>query len=76
MNKKITKEEQLERVVSLSLSDLHPFPNHPYGIRDDASMQDTLDSVKQSGVVVPAIVRPRAEGGYTTHCLCSVPSLC
>ena len=64
MNKKITKEEQLERVVSLSLSDLHPFPNHPYGIRDDASMQDTLDSVKQSGVIVPAIVRPRAEGGY------------
>ena len=62
--KQISQEEQLEQVVPLSLSDLYPFPNHPYGIRDDASMQETMESVAQSGVVVPAIVRPRAEGGY------------
>ena len=51
-------------VVRLPLADLHPFPNHPYGIREDQAMQDTVDSVKANGVVVPAIVRPRAEGGY------------
>lgn len=51
-------------MVRLPLADLHPFPNHPYGIREDQAMQDTVDSVKANGVVVPAIVRPRAEGGY------------
>lgn len=53
-----------EQIVRLPLSELHPFPDHPYGIREDQAMQDTVDSVKQNGVVVPAIVRPRAEGGY------------
>ena len=53
-----------ERIISLPLDQLHPFPNRPYGIREDQAMQDTMDSVKQNGVVVPAIVRPRAEGGY------------
>ncbi|MBR1811011.1 MAG: ParB/RepB/Spo0J family partition protein [Clostridia bacterium] len=53
-----------EQIVRISLSELHPFPDHPYGIREDQAMQDTVDSVKQNGVVVPAIVRPRAEGGY------------
>lgn len=51
-------------VVRLPLADLHPFPDHPYGIREDQAMQDTVDSVKANGVVVPAIVRPRAEGAY------------
>ena len=53
-----------EAVVHIPLSELHPFPDHPYGIREDAAMQDTADSIKTNGVVVPAIVRPRAEGGY------------
>ena len=53
-----------EQIVRIPLTELHPFPDHPYGIREDQAMQDTLDSVKQNGVVVPAIVRPRAEGGY------------
>ena len=53
-----------EQIVRIPLTELHPFPDHPYGIRKDQAMQDTLDSVKQNGVVVPAIVRPRAEGGY------------
>ena len=59
----IIKSEQ-EVIVHLPLTDLHPFPDHPYGIREDQAMQDTVDSVKQNGVVVPAIVRHRAEGGY------------
>ena len=53
-----------EHIIRLPLIDLHAFPNHPYGIREDQAMQDTMDSVKLNGVVVPAIVRPRAEGGY------------
>ena len=53
-----------EQIVHIPLAELHPFPDHPYGIREDQAMQDTVDSVKQNGVVVPAIVRPRAEGGY------------
>ena len=55
---------QGEAVVRIPLSELHPYPNHPYGIRDDPAMQDTVDSIKANGVVVPAIVRPRAGGGY------------
>ena len=51
-----------EQIVSIPLTELYPFPEHPY--REDQAMQDTVDSVKQNGVVVPAIVRPRAEGGY------------
>ncbi len=53
-----------EQIVHIPMTELHPFPNHPYGIREDQAMQDIVDSVKQTGVVVPAIVRPRAEGGY------------
>ena len=53
-----------ETVIRLPLSELHPFPDHPYGIREDPAMQDTADSIKTNGVVVPAIVRPRAKGGY------------
>ena len=53
-----------EQIIRIPLTDLHPFPDHPYGIREDQAMQDTADSVKQNGVVVPTIVRPRAEGGY------------
>ena len=56
--------QSTEQIVRIPLTELHPFPDHPYGIREDQAMQDTVDSVKQNGVVVPAIVRPRAEGGY------------
>ncbi len=48
----------------IPLPDLHPFPEHPYGIRDDQAMKDMIDSIRENGVVVPAIVRPRDEGGY------------
>ena len=53
-----------EQIIRIQLVELHPFSNHPYGIREDQAMLDTVDSVKQNGVVVPAIVRPRMEGGY------------
>ncbi len=58
------QRENTEQVIRIPLAELHPYPNHPYGIREDQAMQDTIDSVKQNGVVVPAIVRPRPEGGY------------
>ncbi len=53
-----------EEVVHLNLSELHPFKNHPLGIRDDAEMQGLVESVKASGVNQPALVRPREDGGY------------
>ena len=55
---------QQEVVVQISLSELHPFPDHPFQVREDASMQETAESVKEYGVLVPAIVRPREDGGY------------
>ncbi len=54
----------MEQIICIPLGELHHFPNHPYSIREDQAMQDTVDSVKQTGIIVPAIVRPRAEGGY------------
>ena len=53
-----------EQIIRIPLVELHPFPDHPYGIREDQAMQDIVNSVKVNGVVVPAIVRPRPEGGY------------
>ena len=57
-------KQPTELIIRIPLNELHPFPDHPYGIREDQAMQDTMDSVKLNGVVVPAIVRPRVEGGY------------
>ena len=51
-------------MVRLPLTDLHPFPDHPFQVRDDEEMKETIQSVKEYGVIVPAIVRPREEGGY------------
>ena len=53
-----------ERVVEIPLADLHPFKNHPFKVLDDEKMQDTAESIREHGVLVPAIVRPREEGGY------------
>ena len=46
---------QQEVVVQISLSELHPFPDHPFQVREDASMQETAESVKEYGVLVPAL---------------------
>lgn len=55
---------QQEVIVHVSLSKLHDFPNHPFKVRDDEAMQETAESIRQYGVLVPAIVRPREDGGY------------
>ncbi len=51
-------------MVEIALSELHPFPNHPFQVRDDDSMKEAVESVKEYGILTPAIVRPRDEGGY------------
>ena len=53
-----------EVIESIELSKLHPFPDHPFAVRDDDTMQQTVESIKQYGVLVPAIARPREDGGY------------
>ena len=53
-----------EEIVYLDLSDLHPFKDHPFGVRDDAEMKSLVESVRNSGVNQPALVRPREGGGY------------
>ena len=55
---------QQEVIVHVPLSRLHDFPTHPFKVRDDEAMQETAESIRQYGVLVPAIVRPREDGGY------------
>lgn len=60
-------DRQLESgdlVTEVSLSELHPFVNHPFEVRDDEDMQKLVDSIKENGVLTNLTVRPRAEGGY------------
>lgn len=57
-------EAQLEKVVTLNPADISDFPNHPFKVRQDEAMAEMVDSVKQYGVLVPALVRPNADGGY------------
>ena len=57
-------DAQRERVLEIPLSELHPFKNHPFKVKDDEAMLETADSIKQYGVLVPAIARPDPEGGY------------
>ena len=52
------------KITLLPLSELHDFPNHPFKVRDDEAMQETAESIRQYGVLVPAIARPREDGGY------------
>ena len=52
------------QVVEIPLSELHPFEDHPFRVVDDENMEEMVESVKEYGVLVPAIARPRAEGGY------------
>lgn len=51
-------------VYRIPIEDLHPHPLNPYGIRNDSSMQELAESVKENGVLIPAIARPRRDGGY------------
>ncbi len=56
--------DQIEAVVSVPLDRLRPFPNHPFKVRDDDAMKETVESMKQFGILVPAIVRPLDGGDY------------
>ena len=60
----IREDAQREKVQNIPLGELHPFRNHPFKVKDDAAMQDTVDSVREYGVLVPAIARPDPDGGY------------
>ena len=58
------QEARLEKVLEVPLSELHPFKNHPFKVKDDEAMMETADSIRQYGVLVPAIARPDPNGGY------------
>ena len=58
------QDAKLEKVREIPLSELHPFKNHPFKVKDDEAMLETADSVRQYGILVPAIARPDPEGGY------------
>lgn len=58
------QDAKLEKIQILSLTELHPFRNHPFQVRDDDEMDKMVDSIKEYGVMTPAIVRPRQDGGY------------
>ena len=53
-----------EKVIEIALTELHPFPDHPFSVREDDSMKETVESIKEYGVLSPAIARPREGGGY------------
>ena len=57
-------DETREKIIEIPLTELHPFKDHPFKVIDNEAMFDTTESVKQYGVLVPAIARPRDEGGY------------
>lgn len=58
------QDAKLEKIQEIPLSELHPFKNHPFKVKDDEAMMETADSIKQYGVLVPAIARLDPEGGY------------
>ena len=58
------EDAKREKVMDIPLTELHPFPDHPFQVRDDDSMRETVESIKEYGVLVPAIVRSCSDGGY------------
>lgn len=56
--------EMKDTIKEIPLGELHPFPDHPFGVRDDEAMAQTVESIKEYGVLVPAIARHRENGGY------------
>ena len=64
LGRKPARKPKPEVVEQIPLSELHPFPDHPFQVRDDDAMQETAESIKTYGVLVPALARPREDGGY------------
>ena len=60
----MSKEQTVESISNIELSKLKPFRDHPFSIRDDDAMQQTVESVRAYGVLVPAIARPLEDGSY------------
>ncbi|EQB22024.1 Chromosome (plasmid) partitioning protein ParB [Dehalobacter sp. UNSWDHB] len=58
------EDKQREKVLDVPLSEISDFPNHPFKVKADEAMLEMADSVKQYGILVPALVRPKADGGY------------
>ena len=58
------EQNTLNQIVEVPLNELHPFRNHPFHVNDDEKMAETVESIKNYGILNPALVRPRAEGGY------------
>ena len=58
------QEAGREKIIEIPISELHPFKNHPFKVMDDERMLDTAESIREYGVLVPAIARPREEGEY------------
>ena len=59
-----TSEKSMNQVVEIELEKLYPFKNHPFHVNDDEKMAETVESIKTYGVLTPALVRPRPDGGY------------
>ncbi len=57
-------DSQLEKVVTLNPAEISDFPNHPFKVRQDDDMAEMVESIKKYGVLVPALVRPKEDGGY------------
>lgn len=57
-------EEETDKITEVPLTELHPFQNHPFHVEDDEKMQETVESIRNYGVLNPGLVRQRAEGGY------------
>ena len=57
-------EKSMKQIMEIELEKIHPFKNHPFRVSDDEKMAETVESIKNYGVLNPALVRPRSEGGY------------
>ena len=60
-------DAKLERVREVPVAELHPFPQHPFVLRDDEEMACMVESISQMGVISPGLARPREGGGYPTY---------
>ena len=69
-------EAQREKVQEIPLEELHPFAHHPFKVLDDDRMKDTADSIREYGVLVPAIARPRPDGALWLAPIRHIPGCC
>ena len=61
------EQNSFNQVFEVPLNELYPFKNHPFHVNDDEKMAETVESIKNYGILNPALVRPRAEGGYWSY---------